>query len=581
MSRDPLLSRLRLSGTAGASTTDARYRDRTEVATWDHGLLLLAQDVDLGRAVLLKTIHVDSAAAEDAVRRLLDEARTAGGLQHPGVPPVYDLALDVEGRPFFSMRHAHGRTLQELLCGQGDASEERHRLLGILEFVCQTLAFAHERGVVHGGLTSENILAGDFGEVQVLDWSHAGLLEAGADPRTDLQAVGGLLLEVLSTGEERDGALVDLGRAALDPGNTLDMEDLARELGRYLVGTEERAHRARLQAVADEEDAVAARQRHEEARLQVEQQRKRKRQILVFSLAVGLGLILAAVGWTWLEVGRRERERKAQAVVEAAMREATIAHVDERWDRALEAASGAVASSRSEGVSTDLRAEAARLEEEIRVAAASARETRERAAREDRLAADLARASTRSDLDPAEANERAWRDAFATYGIDLSTLDTEAVARRIAADPLTDRLVGSIRTWRAAQVVRDGQATLSLETLAKLLHLDPAAIAPTDAAALEDEAWLHPDDEERQLAAGRALRAQGVLGASRAVWHLTAAVAVGEDRAGLQVHLGDAWHAARRPVLAREAYESAANLDPDWDVPRKRIESLASARKPR
>jgi len=581
MSRDPFFSRLRLASTAGAGATDARYCDRTEVATWDHGLLLLAQDIDLDRAVLLKTIQGEPAAAEDAVRRLLDEARTAGGLQHPGVPPVYDLALDAEGRPFFSMRHVHGRTLEDLLRGQGDAQEGRHRLLGILEFVCQTLAFAHERGVVHGGLTSRNVLAGDFGEVQVLDWSHAGLVEAGADPRTDLQAVGGLLHDILSSGEEGDSALADLGRAALDSGTTLDMEDLARELGRHLVGTEERAHRARLQAVADEEEAAAARLRHEQARLQVEQQRKRKSQILAFSLAVGLGLILAALGWTWLEVGRRERERNAHAVVEAAMREATTARVDQRWDRALEAASGAVTSSRSEGVSADLRAEAARLEGEIRVAAASARDARERAAREERLAADLARASTRSDLDPAEANERAWRDAFATYGIDLSMPDAEAVARRIATDPLRDRLVDSIRTWRAAQVVRDGQATPSLEALAKVLHLDAAANAAADAAALEDEAWLHPDDEERQLAAGRALRAQGVRGASKAVWHLTAAVAVGEDRAGLQVHLGDAWRAARRPVLAREAYESAANLDPDWDVPRARIDALGGASGPR
>jgi serine/threonine-protein kinase len=84
-----------------------------------------------------------------------------------------------DGRPYIAMKLIKGRTLAELLKERATPAFERSRLVGIFESVCQTMAYAHARGVIHRDLKPSNIMVGSFGEVQVMDWGLAKVLTGG------------------------------------------------------------------------------------------------------------------------------------------------------------------------------------------------------------------------------------------------------------------------------------------------------------------------------------------------------------------------------------------------------------------
>ena len=77
------------------------------------------------------------------------------------------------------MKLVKGQTLSKLLADRGDAADERGRFIGIFEQVCKTMAYAHSRGVIHRDLKPANIMVGAFGEVQVMDWGLAKVLQVG------------------------------------------------------------------------------------------------------------------------------------------------------------------------------------------------------------------------------------------------------------------------------------------------------------------------------------------------------------------------------------------------------------------
>ena len=115
----------------------------------------------------------------DLVRRFVEEAQIGGQLQHPGIVPVYELGTFADRRPYFTMKLVKGRTLAELLDGRQDPADDRPRFLAIFEQVCQTVAYAHARGVIHRDLKPANVMVGSFGEVQVMDWGLAKVLPRG------------------------------------------------------------------------------------------------------------------------------------------------------------------------------------------------------------------------------------------------------------------------------------------------------------------------------------------------------------------------------------------------------------------
>jgi tetratricopeptide (TPR) repeat protein/tRNA A-37 threonylcarbamoyl transferase component Bud32 len=150
------------------------------------GQVWLARDSALGREVALKELRPERANDPALWARFLEEARITGQLEHPSIVPVYELARRADDQyPFYTMRFVRGRTLTEATRqyherrSQGRADPlELPTLLHAFGGLCQALAYAHSRGVIHRDLKGQNVVLGDFGEVMLLDWGLAKLVEA-------------------------------------------------------------------------------------------------------------------------------------------------------------------------------------------------------------------------------------------------------------------------------------------------------------------------------------------------------------------------------------------------------------------
>ena len=166
-------------------TGRGNYQIVGELARGGMGVILKGHDTDLGRDVALKVLDPELAGIPAVVQRFVEEAQIGGQLQHPGIVPVYELGLMADERPYFTMKLVKGRTLAAILLQRKTPAEDRGRLLAIFESVCQTVAYAHSKGVLHRDLKPANIMVGAFGEVQVVDWGLAKVLHRGgvADER--------------------------------------------------------------------------------------------------------------------------------------------------------------------------------------------------------------------------------------------------------------------------------------------------------------------------------------------------------------------------------------------------------------
>jgi serine/threonine protein kinase len=229
-----------------------RYSDFKPLATGGAAILRTCRDKNLGRTVVMKTLHPHLANDEYMHARFLREARVTAQLQHPVTVPVYDLGRDLEDRLYFTMKKVEGETVRAILERQvaGDPSaRERYdleRMLGVLIQVCNGLSYAHAHGVVHRDVKPENILVGAFGEAVLLDWGvakvwamdgdeeHTQIMEhqvltdvgqrpgtplymspeqvrgggAPIDARTDVYSMGAVLYEVLTLIEPLRGKQV-------------------------------------------------------------------------------------------------------------------------------------------------------------------------------------------------------------------------------------------------------------------------------------------------------------------------------------------------------------------------------------
>jgi serine/threonine-protein kinase len=146
------------------------------------GDVFKAEDAELHREVALKRIKKKFAKDPECRRRFLVEAEVTGQLEHPGVVPVYGLGEGEEG-PFYAMRLIRGETLQEAiqrLHQAGPYGATRHErdvalrpLLSRFLAICNTVAYAHSRGILHRDLKPANVMLGPYGETLVLDWGLA------------------------------------------------------------------------------------------------------------------------------------------------------------------------------------------------------------------------------------------------------------------------------------------------------------------------------------------------------------------------------------------------------------------------
>jgi serine/threonine-protein kinase len=156
-----------------------RFQLHGEIARGGMGVILKGHDPGLGRDLAFKVLKRELTGRRSAEQRFVEEAQIGGQLQHPGIVPVYELDRFDDGRPYFTMKLVNGRTLSELLAARADPTDGRVTLLGHFLKVCETIAYAHNRGVIHRDLKPANVMVGHFGEVLVMDWGLAKVLPRG------------------------------------------------------------------------------------------------------------------------------------------------------------------------------------------------------------------------------------------------------------------------------------------------------------------------------------------------------------------------------------------------------------------
>jgi len=159
-----------------------KYRLIKELAHGGMGTVYLAEDPDLGRRIAIKVLNateLDSALA----RRMVREAKIIARLEHPGIVPVHDVGELGDGRAFYAMKLVRGERLDEYATRVTSIKDRLRKF----QAACDAVGFAHAHGVIHRDLKPQNIMIGSFGEVLVLDWGVAKIIDrvAGSEASAD------------------------------------------------------------------------------------------------------------------------------------------------------------------------------------------------------------------------------------------------------------------------------------------------------------------------------------------------------------------------------------------------------------
>jgi serine/threonine-protein kinase len=364
-----------------------RYQVLGEIGRGGVGVVYKGRDQDLGRDVAMKVLRDEYASRPEIVERFVEEAQIGGQLQHPGIVPVYELGLQHGERPYFAMKLVKGETLAALLGRRRELSEDRRKLLGIFEQVCQTIAYAHARRVIHRDLKPHNVMLGSFGEVQVVDWGFAKVLQKGEpetrdggreaksasviatvrsdpkkgthsvigsamgtpaymppeqargevehmDERSDVFGLGAMLCEIL-TGEppylEQDGdrlqqaARAELG-AAYERIEQCGADAALVSLCKQCLSPAPPARPASGKQVADAITAwlTSVEERARQAQIHAAEAKVRARSTVLLSAAAVLLLGLSGGGYVYLQHEAQQRRDQATQRVAAALNEANV-----------------------------------------------------------------------------------------------------------------------------------------------------------------------------------------------------------------------------------------------------------------
>ncbi|NCC49840.1 MAG: hypothetical protein EOM20_01360 [Spartobacteria bacterium] len=161
-----------------------KYELKGVLAEGGMGLVYKARDRNCRRNVAMKVLPVDQQGDSESLVRFIEEAQITSQLEHPNIVPVHEMALDGEGNIFYTMKYVAGVTLTEILLDIRKGKQEvidqypLPRLLTIFQKVCDAVAFAHSKNVVHRDLKPDNIMIGSFGEVLLMDWGLAKVVAA-------------------------------------------------------------------------------------------------------------------------------------------------------------------------------------------------------------------------------------------------------------------------------------------------------------------------------------------------------------------------------------------------------------------
>jgi serine/threonine-protein kinase len=482
------------------------------------GVVLRGRDLDLGRELAVKVLLPEHRGDPDFQRRFTEEARIAGGLQHPGVVAIHELGWCTDGRPFFAMKLVEGRTLAHLLGARTTPAEDLPRFLGIFQQVCQTLAYAHARGVIHRDVKPSNIMVGGFGEVQVMDWGLAKLMTAPADAesghagdsrcsaamdeerswagsilgtpsymapeqargevervdgRADVFGLGALLCEMLTgappfAGDRGTGLVARSARGDLSDAFTrLDASGADAELVRLARDclapqVEDRPRDAGVVAVRITTYLAGVRERLraaevERAAAEARARAERRTRKLIVVLAALVLLTAVGVGTAFLWRAREWAER--ERAVQAALREADFWQRQARWAdarAAAERAQGRLAS----GGPEELRQRVTRLRGDL-LLVARLEDVR------------LSQTDVRDDSFDVSKTDGQYEAAFRDCGLDLLAPDPTAAFAHLSEAAVREQALAALDNWLAILRTAPGHRRERLLEAARRIDPDP------------------------------------------------------------------------------------------------------------
>lgn len=157
--------------------SEERYNIGKEIDRGGMGLILATKDLNIQREIVTKVLL--SKNSKEKVLRFIREAQINGQLEHPNIVPVHDLGMNLKGQIYFTMKWVKGETLRSILqnLDRGDFNYRQkytcQALIEIVKKVCDALEYAHSKKIIHRDLKPDNIMVGEFGEVQLMDWGLA------------------------------------------------------------------------------------------------------------------------------------------------------------------------------------------------------------------------------------------------------------------------------------------------------------------------------------------------------------------------------------------------------------------------
>lgn len=150
-----------------------RYGEQLFLAKGGMKQVFKVEDKTTGRFVAMAYPIGDG---EQSKERFLREARLTATLEHPNIMPVYDIGIDFENKPFFTMKLTGDKNLQTILKERKNSDWPLVQRLNLFMSICEGISYAHSRHVIHLDIKPQNILVGEFGEVLVCDWGLGKIL---------------------------------------------------------------------------------------------------------------------------------------------------------------------------------------------------------------------------------------------------------------------------------------------------------------------------------------------------------------------------------------------------------------------
>jgi serine/threonine-protein kinase len=454
------------------------------------GVVWRVRDLEFGRSLAVKVMKSWACASPGLVERFVGEAQVCGQLAHPFIVPVHAMGRLRDGRPYYAMKLVEGRTLAALLEGGPVPAERRMGLVQVFGQLCQAVAYAHSKGVIHRDLKPDNVMVGAHGEVQLMDWGLAKVLDetrsgdeppatgagdedatrthagsvlgtpaymppeqargevAAVDQRSDVFSLGAILCQILSgqppyadtdvrAARSRAGA-ADLGEALARLRSCGADPELIR-LAEHCLAPRKADRPADAGEVAAamaayvsgvEERLQQERLRREREEVQRAEQRRRRRLWAGLAVAVLAALGLAAGGGLYWQGQRSQRHQEAAQALdlsESKLRAGEFASARESLTRAADRLGEAPP------------AEVVGRHEQLQAAW--------------QLVQDLEqierRRTTPTDegMFDNETAQKSYQETFTAAGYDLTGGDPAEVAGRIRLSPVAGPILEAIDNW--------------------------------------------------------------------------------------------------------------------------------------